>query len=167
MRAGLGEFLSEFSIVRHQEKTFACIIETPNGVQALLAVGNKFHHRRTALWIGDRSHVTFRLVQHEIQERLGAFQRLAIHRNLIHVRIGFRALLRDDFSIQGHPAGGDNFFRLAPRGNSRCRHYFLQTFRSHEKKTPGRVTEQINEPSVALVFFAGLQLALQKIRLFV
>src|SRR6266481_1503963 len=112
-------------------QSFARIVQPPHRIHALRTFLHQIHHRRPPLGIAHRSHITLRLVQHEIQQPLAAFQRPAIHANHVPFRVGFRAFLHHHFSVERNPPRRNDLFRFASRRNSARRHNFLQSFGSH------------------------------------
>jgi hypothetical protein len=63
---------------------------------------------------------------------LRALQQLPIHPNVIDIRIGFGAQLRDHRAIHFDVPAADQFFGLTPGRNPSCGNYFLQAFSGHK-----------------------------------
>ncbi len=78
----------------------------------------QIHHSRAFLRIADRRDVTLRLVQENIGEPLLTLQQLAIHADMIDLRIRLAAEFRHGRAVHLHVAGGDQLLGLAPRSNS-------------------------------------------------
>src|SRR4030095_4400886 len=115
-RAGFGEFLREVAVVGHEEKAFAGVVETANGIEPFFAIGDKFHDGGAAFGIADRGDVAFRFAEHVVDQLLGALELLAVHADLIGGGIGFLALFGDDDAVYGDAACGDDFFSFAAGG---------------------------------------------------
>ena len=87
---------------------------------------------------------------------LVALQQLPVHPNVIGFRIGLAAKFRDGGAIDLHVAGRNEFFGLAPRGNSSSRDDLLQAFERHlrtveDQPFQGRVREILVTSAWALI----------------
>ena len=128
MRTGLHQLLRQRAIIRHQQQSLARIIQPSHRIHAPHTLRQQIHHRRPPFGIADRGHISLRLIQQKIDQPLRLPQPLAIHANLIALRIRLPSLLRHHYPIQRHPARRNHLFRLAPRRNPAPRHYLLQSF---------------------------------------
>ena len=99
MGAGAGELRHEVAVVGEQQQTFAHVIETAHGKDALLDALEKIHNGGTALGIADGGHVAFGLVERKIDVALGAAQQFAVDANLVQTRIGLGAGLGNGVAV--------------------------------------------------------------------
>src|ERR1700731_3980662 len=136
VRTGLHQLLRQRPIIRHQQQSFAGVVQPPHRINPFGTILHQLHHRRPSLRIAHGSHITFRLVHHKIQQPLPSFQRRPIHANHVAPRITLSPLSPHNFPIERPPPRRNNLLRLAPRRNPASRHNFLQSFRSHGKKQP-------------------------------
>src|SRR6266850_37538 len=134
VRTRLHQLLRQRPVVRHQQQTFAGIVQPPHGIHTLRAFCHQLHHRQPSFRIADRGHVPLRLVQQKIKKPLRSFQRFSIHADLVPLRIGLRTQFRHHGSVERHPPRRNHLFRLAPRRNPARRHNFLQSFGSHSAR---------------------------------
>ncbi len=70
--------------------------------------------------IADRGHITLRLVKDDVGEPLRRMQELAIDPNVILFGISLAPKLSNWLTVDEHASGGNQFFRLAARGDSGC-----------------------------------------------
>ena len=76
---------------------------------------DKFHHRLPAFRIGDRGHVAFGLVEHQVSLFFRTVEQLAVHADVVARGVGLRAQLGDDGAIHRNASLGDQLFGLAAR----------------------------------------------------
>jgi hypothetical protein len=123
MRRRLHQFVSESAVVGEQQQAFTVEIETPDGIEAGLAL-DEVHHRRSAFGIGDGGYISSRLVEGDVLVALGALKQLTVYADGICFGIGLGAELSDSGSVYAHQSGLDKFFCFAARSNT-CRSHDL------------------------------------------
>lgn len=89
--AGFGEFLGQGAVVGEEEKTFAGVVETADGVNAFGKIAEELHDGGATFGIADRGDVAFGFVHQEIDETLRARERLAVDGDGVGGGIGFDA----------------------------------------------------------------------------
>jgi hypothetical protein len=67
-----------------------------------------------------------RLVQRDVNQRLGILDRIAVYLYLIHSGIDFGTEFKDNLVVDGHPPGLDIFFSLAAGTDTGCGKKFLK-----------------------------------------
>jgi hypothetical protein len=92
---------------------------------------NQFHYRRPALRVGDGRHVSFGLIEHEVNVALGTVEEFSINADVVVLGIGFAAQLADDLPIHRHATLLDHLFGVAAGCDSGCGYDFLQALGSH------------------------------------
>jgi len=113
-RRRLGQLVSQFAVISHQQQAFAQVVQPPHGVQTFPLVREELHHRRTSLGIAHRGHIALRLVQHKVANPLRTLQQLAIHANVVPRRIGLGSQLHHHFAVDLNETAKNQLFSLAP-----------------------------------------------------
>src|SRR5271154_179413 len=134
--------IRELSVIRHDQKAFTGIIESPYR-EDTLAAADQLHDCGTLLRVAHRSHVALWLVDDEITKALGTLQQLAVHTDVVARCIGLCAQLSYDLPVDLHSPGEDKFLRLPPRTDSRSCNDLLQPLAGlapifgHQSPSPG------------------------------
>lgn len=118
--------LGERAIVREEEQAFACVIESPDRVQAFGLLTEEFHDRRPAFRVVSGRDIAFWFVQKKVDEFLPNPQGGPIHTDGVVSRVGFRAQFGHDFAVDANATRRDEFFGLTTRGDSSGRENLLQ-----------------------------------------
>ncbi len=114
------------AIVGYQQQPFAVAVKTPDGIKAAAILRQVVQNRSPSLGVMAGTKHVMRLVQQQINHPFGS-QGTSIEGNGVVTRIERHAHLRDDFSIHGHPSGGNPAFAGTSRTRAALRHPDVQT----------------------------------------
>lgn len=128
VRGGIGELLGEGAVVGEKEKAFGGVVEAADGIDARGEVTEKLQDGGAAFGVAGGGDVAFRLVEHEIDGRLGGVDGFAVNGDGVGGEVGFGAEFGDDFAVDGDAAGEDEFFGFAARGDAGGGEEFLKAF---------------------------------------
>ena len=131
MIARMGQLEQKVAVVGEKDQPLAVRIETPDRPQHRLAadVYEVRHHLPvTSVRVGARRKYPLRLVHRQVVPLQGRADYSAVKQNLVGFRVGLRAKLRDDLSINFDPALGDPRFARSPRADPGGGEHFLQSF---------------------------------------
>jgi hypothetical protein len=117
-RGGLGEAIGELAVVGDNEKALAHVIETANGVEALLHLVEELHHRGAALGVLDRGDEAAGLVENEVAVALGALEQLAVYADVVAAGVGLGAQHGDHLAVDLHAALLDHALGAAAAGDT-------------------------------------------------
>jgi hypothetical protein len=118
----------EIPVIRQDQHAFRIVVQTADGIHADLDAFQQILDRRPAFRIGHGRDKARGLVQHDIDLRLLRIDELAVHLDMVLVRVGLGAELGHHLAVHAHPAFGDERFRGAARRHSRGGYDFLDTF---------------------------------------
>lgn len=100
-KLGVCELESQVAVVGQQQQPFVVIIETADGVDPFFHVWDKLKSSRPTTWIMVGAEVTFRLVDHPVDQLLGV-QRFAINNHFVR-GINLHTQFVDLDAIDGNP----------------------------------------------------------------
>ena len=118
VRSGLGEEVGQLTVVRHEQQAFTGIIKAADRIYALAHVLDQTHHRGPAFRIGDRGHISLRLIEQKVDMLFRTVQQLAIDLDVVGGEIGLGAEFGNDLSVDGDATLRNQFFSFAARGYS-------------------------------------------------
>ncbi len=125
LRRSFHQLIGQRPVIGEKQQALAGIIEASHGIHTVLHPTNQLHDGGPVLWIAHRGHITFGLIQQQVDVELCSLQQLSIHANVIDIRVGLGAQFRHHGSIDLHVPAADQFFGLAPGSDSGCGNYFL------------------------------------------
>src|SRR5262249_2183946 len=115
----------------HDKQALTSVVEPSDRIDATADATNQVHHRRTALGILRGRDIALGLIQKQVDVALLTVKKFAVNANVVAVRIGLAAQLRDSLPVDLHADRGDQLFGLAARGDSGTSDDFLQAFGGH------------------------------------
>ncbi len=123
-RRGCIESFGEVAVVGEQQHSAGVEVEPPDRHQPHADVPDVVDDRGSSLRVAERAHDVLRLVQCDVDERLG-LDAAAVHFHARAAGIGARAELGHHPTVDFHATGHDQLLGGASRCNSCAGQYFL------------------------------------------
>jgi hypothetical protein len=120
--------IGQFAVAGHQNQACGGVIEPSHREKAARLAAQQVTQRGSALGIGHRRNHILRLVQYEIARLARLLGQTPGGFHPIFLGIGFGAQFGDHNTVDTDLAAANQLLSMAPRGNSRSRDDFLQTF---------------------------------------
>jgi len=132
--ARMHERMGHRAVVRDQQQPLGVIIEPADGIEPAPVLADEIHHRRAPLRVADGGDDAVGLVEHEVDRRRLKVEELAVHLDMVALRIGLGAQLGDDPAVDGDAAVRDQRLRLPARRNPCLRDEFLKAYQHRKNK---------------------------------
>ncbi len=129
MITGVHHPVGHQAVIGHDKKTIGVLVEASHGKYAGSNVGHKIHDCRRPMTVGYGDHDADRFVEGVVFQFLRNGDGFSIHEDSILFRINRGSGQGQDQSIDGDPAGGDEFLALSSCGHPAIGHEFMQSNR--------------------------------------
>lgn len=128
--ARMCQFLSEVSVIRHDQQTGGVLVQTPDTEQPWTIGWKEFEDRWTSLRITRCTQEPRRLVEEIVLLAL-ELQLFAVQCDCLHRRTDVRSELRDRLAIDLHSSSGDQLFTFATRSQAALGKVSLKSHSGH------------------------------------
>jgi hypothetical protein len=111
--ARMHEPFGQLAVVGEQQQAFGVVVETSDGVDVLLHLGQQHEDRVAVFGIVARGHVAAGLEEHDVAPPAGDVDSLAVHTDVVMAGVGLGAQLEHRLAVHRDASLRDESFRGA------------------------------------------------------
>jgi hypothetical protein len=150
MGRSLCQCIGKLTVVGEQQETFAGIVQTADGVDALFDTAQEVDNGRAAFGVAQRGDVTFRFIEQDVNVVAGELEQLSIDADVVLPRVGLSAEFGYGLTVDLNQARRNKLFGFAAGGNTCGGNNFLQTFHGKALSVVPNYRAKIHASSTSL-----------------